>query len=249
MKSDVLAVIKAAEQEYIAPDGLMMLGPGELVKGRYPFKLNSAGNDNGIMYLSLYVLLLYKLDSLTERVINQFYNAATSLMREPGLMNRNPGRTDSLNSHDNTTSVCAVSAMLKKDIHTQVYEYGRKHGYFYNNVDPGKKVLRSWRQPSSIAFHKLICGYSPSLVESIWLTLSNYVNAWQTTFRTSEHMLQWMMLESIKAKKLELPRYLKASMDEWYLQLKRKGGMSEIFSRYFIDTHPIVRLGKLLQEK
>lgn len=104
------------------------------------------GNENGILFLSVYLLLKYaKFGKLEDYEIKDFIDITQRLQVEPGLFDR--GAKESLTipytqrrsiSHDNITAITLLTSFLSTSarVSKQIATYGLKHFFVYNNVKP-----------------------------------------------------------------------------------------------------------------
>jgi len=229
-------------QSYLAPDGLCSLKEGNFPNG-------SADNDNAILWLGYWVYIASPtIDYNVELTI-------ASLEADVGLYHRNPGRDDSLNSHDNDTAVLALSAYYELDYAEEWVEYGRSTGWHYDNRKHKGTGLREWwrtyRQGSTRFVGKLVAGIKPNAFERIWFNLSVFVNSLQKWNRdgadnSSEWALQWLQLKSLDAINYTAPDYL--IIRWWWIRqlLDETGGrgIEAVLERNVSSIKPLIKAAK-----
>lgn len=96
------------------------------------------GNENGILFLVEYFILLDMLDQLTSEHANIFKQIVNDLEVEEGLYDR--GKLDRYGeqpvrsiSHDNISAISAGSYLFGTEHAKQIADYGLKHFFVYDN--------------------------------------------------------------------------------------------------------------------
>ena len=215
--------------DYFDEVGLMTLKPGEKC-------------DNGILFLSIYHVLNHLLGQHTGSF--EYTQTIHACEVEPGLFHRAPGRNKDTEGFDDYVGVCAASVFLEQpQLAEAIVEYGNKHGWNFNNTEPGKFALWGWRQGAEIAFANICMGRRPELAQFIWLCLSFvWAGLAYGEDKMSEHQLTWLRGEAIKKVGLEKwaqPWFVLAH-SFWHLCVwVRFGSLGRIFSGYYEDPrHP-----------
>lgn len=239
--------LKRFRQLYLAQDGLMKLTPENQ---RPPFpgrRLTTADNDNGILFLA-YCEALLRDPILTKSETNLVIERLQVL---PGLYNRNPGRDERHESHDNYVGIMYLSTRYGLNHSKHILDYGVRNGFTFDNVVPGRFNLRRWRQGKDIAFYKLCNGFMPTPIQTFWLLGSILFNAFQKPEKSSENLMCWLRLKTLDLVKVEDP-YLNVALKFlkhiWIKALIRKTsskGLEKLMEIYFRDpNHPCRILSK-----
>lgn len=251
---DSLSVFPALKkiEPWFAPDGLMKLG--DFTDEREPFPGQSkrtVSNDNGILWRTYTITLLWTLGHDIKSDERPASILLGSLCIRPGLFCRNPGRTDRQEALDNYCAIVCLCVLhgFKQEL-TDIYEWGLKHGWTFNNTDPDEFNIKRWRQPSEVAFYKLAGGMWPHPLEFAWFIGSIIFNAFQKEDTTSEHLTMWLRLKYINPK--FMPSFYSIAYELvkllwiWRLNVKTNGlGIERIFDLMFENKdHPCVQLSK-----
>ena len=229
--------------------GLVMLEPRSVRGNAYP----SSGN--GIFFLSLFLMLLHKLNAVESRDREHYVSTINNCQRvfcgNPclGLFNRYPmgGLTDANlddEAHDDYQGIVCVSKLLNTVHASNVLEWGRDHSWCYNNVEPGTWNFRLVHRPESFSFYQIVQGETPLPWHWLWL----HGNITSTLFlkrgTTSPKLVTLFRLEGMS----EVSTYWKLVKASWMklLKLKNKGGIPEVFDIYFkFPGHPLKELARL----
>ncbi len=259
-------------RNWTAPDGGGLLKQGHI---RAPFKKhfpNTAANDNAIIGTALLLFLAHYHGLLDKRLIELFLNAVR--LREdpdyPGLYSRNPGMTMRHESWDNYAAISAGSALCKKwckenehsylDHSKRIVERGVKYGYHFNNVDPGKYRLRSWKKGGDIAQYKINANYIPQYINLIWLWLHMIKSAFNKhrdrrgvfRLRTDTGILMWLKLRSFEFADFNkgwqwVTNITRTLTVFWDWRFNKKGGLHQFVKAYYggrTPENPLVELSK-----
>lgn len=244
---------------WISEDGLGLLsyhGDRAPCEG---FHRRTAGNDNGILFITYFYYICYTRDIVDTEDSTRFLRAVKDLQVEPGLYNRNPGRDDGPDALDNYVAIAAGSALFGLPFAADLVDYGVRHGWTYDNTRPGVFSLRRWRQASDVAHYKISAFYPPAIWEWIWLVGGIIHNSFQKEGTTSEHLMTWLRLKSIdiihnrKGKGCHWEWMfngvsLAGKFWQWRLKKKTKGlGIFRIIDLYFggrNPPNPMVELAK-----
>jgi hypothetical protein len=230
----------------------MKLGGLDDIRGPFPgAEKATVSNDNGVLFLGLYLFIRQASGDNISNWDNRVEYIISSLARAPGLFCRNPKRNDRREAVDNYCGIVALCSLLGLKQHlTDIYEWGEKHGYTFNNEAPEEFSISRWRQPGEVAFYKFAGGVWPDPVSYVWFIGSIIFNAFQDETTTSEHMCMWLRLKSIRSEFMpnlyrgfyELAKWFWI----WKLERKTNGlGMEKIFDIYFQNKeHPCVVLSK-----
>lgn len=109
---------------------------------------NQRGNENGILFLVVYLHLRHALGEFSASERNDFDIISKSLQVTPGLFDRGAGESQTIPyterrsvSHDNITAISAYSKLLNDNGFPSPYakdiaNYGLKHFFTFNNVKP-----------------------------------------------------------------------------------------------------------------
>lgn len=224
---------------WITADGLALLGAGD------------PPNDNGILFLALFLMLCQKQNLLDELDITRSFNAIKSIEVAPGLYCRRPNDTR-MEAHDNYVGVCAISVIFSFVFARNIAEYGLSHGYNFNNTAPDTFEMRSLHQGGDVAFYSLSAGYIPAMWDHLWLCIGLLIAGFKGT--PSVVNLAWLRIQAIALsieKKGFLPASHWATVSFFFVSLVyniairvRFGGIQGSFLRYFRPEHPINLLAK-----
>lgn len=252
-----------AETYWLAQDGLMLLNPNE---DREPFpgqEKRTAGNDNGILFTTeLYWLfeengVLSLADSLAfEKTVR-----ALQVNGYTGVYNRNPGRTDRGEAHDNYVAIVSGSVLFNLPFPQEIVRFGETRGFFYNNLNPedtGINKAAFWRPGNEIAFYKMCAGIQPSGGDYIWLWLATFTSGFASADNSSGHLLDWLRIKALdradeKYKNVPWHWMYTAMIPakefwKWRLLKKTNGkGMEHFFDVYFggrKPPNPMVKLSE-----
>lgn len=235
-------------QRWLSEDGLMKL---EITEKQPPFQgsLNTVHNHNGILWLVYYYYLSDEI--LTFKDFSHFRIAVSRLEVEPGLYHRRPGDVTLLNSMDNEVAIAAGSVITDSHLQFDMYDYGSKYGWTFNNLEPKTVSLRQWRQGSDVAFIKMVCLEPPAPWEFAWLiggALFNLPFNMETHF--SEWGLMWLRLKAISITLKKKSDFIRGFHRAYYLiadelfklyeyEIKRRGGYRALFGSVGEEGHPV----------
>ncbi len=201
----VHAIIQDAWTHWIAEDGLMSLTRGEF---REPFPeaiddLQTVTNDNGILFSTIFFMLCRR--ALGPDVVSneRWRQSVERLEVDLGLYERNPGRGDSDEAHDNPAAIAAGSVLFaappfRHHFARDICEYGERNGWVFNNRSPGKFNMAQLRQGGEVAFLKICAGYKPHIFEWAWFCLGTFIGLFYITRDASGTQLKWMRMEAIR---------------------------------------------------
>lgn len=197
-------------------DGNGLVSPGLVPPGV------RRGSDNGPMYTSEYLIMLYRnmlaLDVVVQHSIGNCVGVDHELHRAPGDMT-----PDEVDDHYGVLSLLAEV-----------------------NVKPFFKLpIRLWRQPQLLYAYLLAKG-----VPSIFLSPLNWYTAiviatsciGRPTTDTDSRRLSWHLIQATKRKSL----LCKLASYTWYKRLHKDyaNGMLGVAALYYADNHPFTRWWK-----
>lgn len=233
-------------QDYIAPDGLVALKPGNFHASIHG--LDTVDNENGINWLIYYDFVVDEDWSV------HIYDTIRRLEELPGLYCAQPGWVENQVSIDVELAIICASAKYDFPFAKDWVNYGEKNRYIYNNgAIPFKwyhfKVWwRMWRQPSMRMVAKVISkDHSPNLIERVLFTLGVIVNALQgwnngKVNNSSVHDLQWIQLRALDYKRFS-PWYIRLAKEFWLKRLMDKTkdkGIGAVIERDVSSIKPLV---------
>ncbi len=209
-----------------------------------PSQNSPYSSDNGLLYSSQAYILLKRHGEMKPEIESWFKRVVKSCEIEPGLFQRLPlkhGKTRQ-QGPDDYIGLCAAS----QEIAERVWTYGKKHGFSYNNVEPGKWTLRSFigRQPPFLAHVRRRTKRSIGFL----YRLSEYVSAGLTAKepmgKTSNRLLQQMIVDSIvDVERVPKSKITIAMMTDWnrhFGPLYYEGSINGPVTIYFGKEHPFV---------
>lgn len=200
------------------------------------------GSLNGLLYTSLYYVLLEEMDWLTPEDEEQFRLTVKRCEVEPGLYRRHPENNDQ-EAHDDYVALAAAAAMIEPDIAKDILSYGRRRFYVYRNARDGG--LHAWlgRFPFIRAHLKWAAGEEPWFWER-WLWIG-YVRwaARQEKQPYENWFLTWLMVQTarwstVRRDVLEVCTDFERALSQRFPE----SGMAQVLAEYFGDpSHPLAR--------
>ncbi len=223
-----------------------------------PFTQERVKNENGVLFLAYFLVLLKlgEIDDATDR--NGFSNLVHDLQEQFGLYNRHPGNHEALEAHDDYVGIAAVSSLFGFPFASQILQYGTKTGFCFNNLSPGTYAVEAQLQGGDIAFIAMCAGWVPELWNYAWFCGAILLNAFQSSKSpnnpASSTLLGWIKVVAITdalSRDKTFPKWVAWSWPFvaliFHLGLKRKyGGIKGAFAQYFSPMHPCVRLSELM---
>ena len=261
--SHVASLKNTARSHWIAKDGLMSLKYNYFKPAYHEGGVNTCDNDNGILYLVEYYWLCKSQNYIGGTDHIQFVHCLNRLADVDGIYNRNPGRTERHQSHDDYVAIVAGSVLFGTDHAMQIISAGMKTGFTFDNQNPGTFNIKRWRQGADIAFYKMATTNAPTMWNFIWfvgkiLHNTTQFGALARGKHISEPLLNWLRLKSIelvekrdgkiiRARKfMFMYKILGYARDFWIWRLKRATngkGIELVFKRYFLqEGHPNAHL-------
>jgi len=157
----------------------------------------------------------------------------------PGLFNKNPSNTRDINSHDNMDGIFAGSYLFATPEYDDIYQWGRTHGFVYNNIDPLMYDLKAQRSPVSIYFYRSMMGELLAPWENLFFT-GHCI--WSALAKgSSEKLLTFMRLELLNS----VDNFMFTNkIFHTIIAKKYKRGIQDVFAEYFKEDHPIVALAE-----
>lgn len=226
--------------------------------------LGKRGNENGIVYLASFIMMkdILSKHSIESRLTYKskfwvIYDNCTKIRdgkKIYGLLNRGKDESDGSNirsiSHDNISSFTSIDKLLnfcpegKGFASRQIYKYGKKHFFIYNNADakfdypmnPGNWSLWAYNGGSKVFWILML----PFLLINMLITLNKPVG------NTSGKILCFIELYPNKDK------FIWKSIWKWYrVNMERQYGkkwLKGLMEIYFLPNHPNVLLADLIEE-
>lgn len=213
---EAIALKNEFYEKWVSPNGLALLGVGE------------GENSNGILFYAYFMQLCKELDSINTRDKQHAEYLLSILQQEPGLLNRRPNN-QTLEAHDNYVGAMCISLIHGLDFPKKCVEYGVKHGWNYNNSEPGVWKKEAQRQGGEVAFYQICAGYKPDPFYLIWLCIGLIASAFQWS---SVVNLSWLRLRTIKGKNVFVD--FTAMIFDAIVGLR--GGILRFFKEYYRDT-------------
>ena len=231
-----------AKKRYIAQSGLMHLDPHEPVG-------TDADNDNGILYLAVFVQRLIDkgidiepLREVSKRAIESTFVYDKEGKRIEGLFHRkHTAGAESANPHDNYNGTCYLSMVFDLPYAREICIKGMETHWVLDNQDPDNPNLSRIKTPSETGYYMFLAGFKPSAIEAIW-----YVGATLITLgyamapRSSCHQLSYLRTNAIEMawKKYGEPRkywlwIYSACNAVWRISAAVQGGTNRIFSTFY----------------
>ena len=251
--------IELARGSYIAESGLMRLDLDDkrrVTVGNY--LINTVKNENGILFLSVFYVLLDLLGLKPRNaIIDDVSETIKRLEVKPGLYRRNTFADTRYEQHDNYVGIIALSMIYDLPYAIDIAVYGERSGYNYNNVVPGSWRLQQQRQPGETAFYKLCAGFRPGPIEFLWLVAGFIINIFRLRRDASVDQLTWLRLFSLRKSFSKFPELygpmrlvLTGIMAVWQWRFRRKYvSVSTLMRSYYNDKdHPNNLLSECLSE-
>lgn len=261
----LLEIKREWREKWCSQDGSGKLDLNDECPPFPPFTKSRVINENGVLFLSYFLVLLSEAELLEAEDKHKFLELVYSLYVEPGLTNRHPGNNITRESHDNIVG-CAVGAFLcgAYGINAALHSYGVKNGYCYNNINPGKYDIRCLIQGSDAAVVAILSANQPPLWNYIWFLGGVLLNAFTSKNSKSNHassaLLRWVAVSGVSKAFERFPdfpywmtlsfRVVKAIFD---IRLKARygskgiaGAMRLYLHREGQPLHPCVRFAEEL---
>jgi hypothetical protein len=247
-------IIAEAKEKWIAPDGLMRLDLEQDFMPPYPGQsLDTVYNENGILFLAYFCLTLIDkgVDPKTVFTREHIEAVIARLEEEPGLLNRHPGNNKRNEAHDNYVGAIVLTFVFDlPEKRYAIYDYGKRNGFIYINVDPGSFSYRHIRQPGEISYYTISVGYVPHLLNWVWLLgglLVASLNPKTGAGRTLLSHARIFCLDQVFKIYFSKSNYLSISYAlvraVFNLRLSKLGGIDEMRKQYFTrPAHPIRKL-------
>lgn len=214
---------------------------------RYPYISNQVGEQpdgNPVLYLGLYVV------SKSKNGISNNADLVTATYRdamvEPGLISRGSHKPHDFEAFDDYVGLVAASAgSYEFQAAIDVYEYGKKNFWFYDNVGlPWNLKKKAWhaRMPGVIQHYKLAARQKLNFFDRIWWAIGVAFNGGESGIQ-----MAWLMANVYRNQ----PR--KYIFCDWAVsRLYKKIGdypneMGGVFAKYFKGEDHI--LAKLMKGK
>jgi len=207
-----------------------------------PDNKSAIGTGNGMRFTAEAVIAHYRASVYDSVVLGRFKRAIELLEREPGLLNRQPRYIVDQDSHDNYIAAISIANIVGSNLAHRIYDYGKKHWFNYNNVNPGKFTFRSWlgRKLEFRAHLKMAIGKEPNIIEKLYWCIVIFIAAGSKFDDRDEWVLSWFLIFTA--------RYQHGIMGivrrYWIKKFKHKvpGGIGKVLSRYYADKgHPSIK--------
>lgn len=247
---------------WVAENGQMRLDPNDMAP---PFAGEDEGrvvNDNGILFLYYWHLLLIERGELDSYDKGMFLNLVEKLRVKDfagvptfGLYNRHPGNVFRFEAQDNMAAIAGSQVTHDTKEASYIVSFGEYHGFNYNNLHPEIFELSQQRQGGEIAYYKICAGYMPELWNWFWFLGGIIANAFQRVDSSQNNpsttLLAWMRISVVSKQfktTLYFPQFMRITFDlvKWFWQYKLNSkylqGMTTVFEKYFIwPQHPCRR--------
>lgn len=223
--------------KYLDADGLVNPSPiNPTDKGK---------TGNGLLYTSIYYMLLKRRGDLTKEDVDSFTKTVNRCMvityggwPMAGLLLRSPTKAD-LESADDYYGVCAATKSL--DLVGAFYQYGlcTNYGLFrwnYNNQKPDTFTLQTWfgRFPWLPAHIQWCAGVKPNILRRLAWAFKIALDSFSSS--PEARIKGWLMISATGDCRLS----------SWAVMRWRQGlanrfpnGMRDVMAEYFGDYHPL----------
>lgn len=211
-------------------------------KRTFPGQRNASGN--GILYTAEYFLLLdLRGELLHPKDPADFMAVLLSCQNEPGLFNRSPVHPDQ-EAPDDYLGLVLASEVLRLPYAMDIWAYGDRNHFVYNNVRPGKFTWTAWfgRMPQVVAHFQWCAGFTPALWRRLWWCGAVATAGFRGKGGEDAWILSWLLTRIIEREHVgdSLER-MAIKIWRWRLKRAYPGGMKGVFSRYFGPEHPIAK--------
>lgn len=197
--------------------------------------------DNGVMYLSEFMLMLSLRNELEINDIVYYKSVISKCYAVPGCLQRSPVNNIMLEAPDDYYGYYAALAALKlKDLGNLSWDYGVKHYGSFNNVEPGKFTFKSmfWRQPQLLAMAKVAAGKSPGLLLSLYSAIIIGTGNMVTQIEnTDSRRLAWLLIKTLAP----VSTLCRLASKLWFKRLYKDygpTGMQAVRKIYYGINHP-----------
>jgi len=222
--------------EWVTQEGLGLLEPGK-------------PNDNGILFLVFFQILLDIFGIYDEKDQAHFVNAHESIYVRPGEYKR---RIEDFgtDAHDNMLAIVVGAKLAKKDyIVEEICDHMDKTGGVSDHTTNSKWKLSQMRQGSEIAFYRIMANRIPFFLDMFWLCGGLIVNAIKSNYSSKNlgFMRVWALTRFGYS---HLPYLYHASLylcvGIWWAIITFKKGVLHNFSNYYVERHPILKLMRMI---
>lgn len=210
-------------KQYTQPDGLV--SPD---KNPTP---DSTGN--GILYLSLYHVLLFKRNECTVDDMREYQTAiaACQVKMIPGLFNRSKTKTQEQISRDDYYGIMVVSRLYNLYFAKDIYELGRSNRYrffkyVFDNCDTGSFSFSAWlgRFLEFDCVAKVCAGQRVGIISSLKYSFGLFFTG-LFSIKNSTNVMLAVLCDEVIRENETLPQILAWLFFEW--RVKRYWGSFE----------------------
>lgn len=201
---------------------------------------------NGILYSSLYFLILKNWGELNAQDLVHVHDIYTKCKVLPGLIDRGKDNLSEEEQDDYYGLACA-SQITDPIIALDIYSYGKNHLWYFDNMQTarGWAKIKLWfdlwfgRFPGFCAHIKFCAHEDPSLFDKCWWAFGMICGALGSKANTSGRQLEWCMYCAYSSQFHDsFICSLAARFWKNRLWAKFPNGMGDVFAGYFYTTHP-----------
>ena len=204
----------------------------------------NVGAGNGVLYTAEKYAFYSEFHWITEEDRDEFARIVRSLQAAPGLINRNPpdGFHNDQDGADDYVGLAAAAHMIgRQAIANEIWDYGNRHLWNYNNVDPNGSINEHSfiNRPWWVAHFSHCAGQAADAIsETAW---GAKMAAGGGRGNPGEIALEWFMMHCLPER---AGATAKAGAALWIRHFRKNwpGGMKQVMAAYFATTpsHPLI---------
>lgn len=207
------------------------------------FVKHSSGNidGNADLYTGTYYLIKNRLSGLNQTDKEHFEHSISQIEIEPGLIQR-AYKPDEFEAFDDYIGLLAADYFLKTGFGKRVYEYGKKHLFSWNNLNPKKWTLRGLfiRVPAFYGLLKASAGRKLNFIDDIVFAIDLLLTERDEPGATSGRILDWHKVEVFKEAGGIIAKWAIAKRNEEFA-VKYPNLMGNVFGVYFNPEYPFAK--------
>lgn len=200
----------------------------------------AAVSHNGVLYTAQYVVALMRHNSLTEHERARLIQVFRSCELEPGLLMRHPvEHREVQQGPDDYVGAITASYLLGSHQAHRILEYGRHHGFIYDNINSG--IINHYgsayigRQQQIVTHLQFATGETPSLFRKVWWCIAVLSSALAKRDNQDAKILAWLLI--VVANRKSTLCDLVSRFWIWKFKRDWPGGIGDVLANYFQNPH------------